>query len=101
VSFLRSVSEKKARKWMWLGLALPVALQLYYVQEMIAAFVIFCVLFSLAAGAVLLLFLVDRASERTLAWAGLRSPRVARVARRGWMLVEELSKKPFHRQKAA
>jgi hypothetical protein len=90
VSFLRSVSEKKARKWMWLGLALPVALQLYYVQEMIAAFVIFCVLFSLVAGAVLLLFLVDRASERTLAWAGFRSPRVARF-----------SKKPLRRQKAA
>jgi hypothetical protein len=82
---------------MWLGLVLPVALQFYYVQEMIAAFVIFCVLFSLVAGAVLLLFLVDRASERTLAWAGLRSPR---VARRGWMLLEELSKKPIHRQKA-
>jgi type IV secretory pathway TrbD component len=85
---------------MWLGLAVPVALQLYYVQEMIAAFVIFCILFALAAGAGLLLFILDRASERTLAWAGLRTPRLARVARRGWTLLEELSKKQLHRPRS-
>jgi len=63
-----SVSEKKARKWMWIALAVVAALQFYYVREMIAAFVIFAVLFALACGAVLLVVLVDQASERSLAW---------------------------------
>ena len=61
-----SVPEKKLRKWMWIGLAVVAALQFYYVQEMIVAFVVLGVLFALIAGAGLLVFLVDRASARTL-----------------------------------
>ena len=63
-----SVPEKKARKWMWIGLAVVAALQFYYVQEMIAAFVVLGVVFALVAGAGLLVFLVDRASAHTLNW---------------------------------
>jgi len=63
-----SVPEKKARKWMWIGLAAIAALQFYYVQEMIAAFVVLAVLFAIVSGAGLLLLLVDRASERGLGW---------------------------------
>jgi hypothetical protein len=77
-----SVPEKKARKWMWAGLAIVVALQFYYVQEMIAAFVVLGVLFALVAGAGLLVFLVDRASERTLSWVEMCALAILRTARR-------------------
>ena len=46
-----SIPEKKARKWMWIGLAVVAAFQIYYVQEMIAAFVVLGVLFALISGA--------------------------------------------------
>jgi hypothetical protein len=95
-----SVPEKKARKWMWIGLAVVAALQLYYVQEMIAAFVVFGVLCALVAGAGLLVFLVDRASERTLAWAEVRTPTVVRTARRGLSFLDIFSGKRAPAQNA-
>lgn len=97
---LRSVSKSKARKWILLGLAALAAIQLYYVQEMIAVLAIFSVLFALAAGAVLTLFLLDRAGQRTLAWAAPRATHVAQTARRGWALAAELSKRSLHRPRS-
>lgn len=67
---------------MWVGLAIVAALQFYYVQEMIAAFVVLGVVFALAAGVGLLLFLVDRASERTQSWVEMCALAVLRTARR-------------------
>ena len=86
-----SVPENKARKWMWIGLAVVVALQFYYVQEMIAAFVVLAVLFALIAGAGLLVFLVDRASDRTLGWVETSALAVLRTARRGLSLASQLT----------
>jgi uncharacterized membrane protein YraQ (UPF0718 family) len=78
-----SVPEKKARKWMWIGLAIVAALQFYYVQEMIAAFVVLGVLFALVAGAGLLVLLADRTSKRTPSWVEMCALAILRTARRG------------------
>ena len=78
-----SVPEKKARKWMWIGLVGVAALQLYFVQEMIAAFVVLGVVFALIAGAAMLVFLVDRANGRTLTSAQMSGLAILRTARRG------------------
>lgn len=94
---LKSVSNSKALKWTLLGVAALAAIRLYQVQEMIAALAIFSVLFALAAGAVLTLFLLDRASQRTLAWAAPRTTHVAQAARCGCALAAKLSKRPLHR----
>ena len=64
-----SIPEKKARKWMWIGLAVVAAFQIYYVQEMIAAFVVLGTLFALISGAGFLVLAIDRASERGLGGA--------------------------------
>jgi hypothetical protein len=85
-----SVPEKKVRKWMWIGLAIVAALQFYYVQEMIAAFVVLGVGFALVAGASLLVFLVDRASERTLGWVETGALAILRTAHRGVNFVATL-----------
>jgi hypothetical protein len=81
-----SVPENKVRKWMWIGLAAVTALQFYYVQEMIAAFVVLAVIFAVIAGAGLLIFLVDRASDRTLGWVETSALAVLHTARRAMRL---------------
>ena len=88
-----SVPENKARKWMWIGLAVIAALQFYYVQEMIAAFVVLAVVFAVIAGAGLLVLLVDRASERTLNWIETSVLAVLRTARRGASVASEFTAK--------
>jgi hypothetical protein len=70
---LRRLSDKLAgigrRKWIWIGLAAVPAIRIYYVQEMIAALIIFSVLFVGAATVVLIVFLVDSASQQIVVWA--------------------------------
>jgi hypothetical protein len=68
------------KKWLWIGLAAVPAIRLYYVQEMIAALIIFSVLFVVAATLVLIIFLLDRASEHAMMWA---EAGVARLVHRG------------------
>ena len=69
ISF-RSISKTGVRRWMWFGLIALAAIRLYYVQEMVAALIMFSVLFAFVAVMALILLLLDRASKRTLAWAG-------------------------------
>jgi hypothetical protein len=70
---LRRLSHKLAgtdrKNWIWIGLAAVPAIHLYYVQEMIAALIIFSVLFVIAAAVVLIIFLLDRASKQIVVWA--------------------------------
>ena len=55
-------------KWVWIGLAAVLTLRFYYVREMIAALMIFSVLFLAGAVVVLTVFLVDRASRQIVIW---------------------------------
>jgi len=93
-------SEKKARKWMWVGLGAFVALQIYFVQEMLAALALFTGAFVLLAIVALVLYLVDRAGQWSLTWAEQRASPALQLARRGWTAAEELSKKPFRRPRS-
>ncbi|MGH9614782.1 MAG: hypothetical protein ACRD4P_17090 [Bryobacteraceae bacterium] len=86
-------SEKKARKWMWLGLAAFVALQIYFVQEMLAALFLFTGVFVVVAFIALVLYVVDRAGQWGLGWAGHQ-------ARRGINLAEDISKKQLRRPRS-
>ena len=90
VSALKLSSDNKRRqwkKWVWIGLAALAALQLYFVQEMLAALFLFTVLFIAVAAVVLILWLLDRASQQTVAWAEPQTRQLARFARHGVALV--------------
>ena len=63
-------SERKARKWLWIALGALVALQIYFVQEMVAALMLFTGIFVVCAIIALVLYLVDRASRWGLGLAG-------------------------------
>jgi hypothetical protein len=86
-------NEKKARKWMWVGLAAFVALQIYFVQEMLAALILFTGVFVLFAIVALVLYVIDRAGQWGLGWAGHQ-------ARRGLTVAEDISKKQIRRPRS-
>ena len=86
-------SERKARKWMWIGLGVFVALQIYFVQEMLAALMLFTGLFIVCAVIALGVYLVDRASRWGIGVAGQQAKRAITVA-------EEISKKQLRRPRS-
>ncbi len=97
---MNSVNKDDARKWMWVFLAAIVALQLYFVRELLAAFLLFTLGFAFLAGLALVFFLVDQARQLSLAWVEPRTRGVAGLARRGLGLLEDLSKRPFRRPRS-
>lgn len=98
---MKSVSNLKARNWIFLGLAALAATRLYRVQEMIAALAIFSVLFALAAGTALFMFFLYRVSQRSVAWAVPPITYFAQRARRGWVRAAEFSKSSPHHSHSA
>lgn len=85
--------EPKARKWLWIGIAAVVALQIYFVQEMVAALVLFTGLFIVCALIALVLYLVDRAGRWGLGVA-------EQQAKRALVAAEEISKKQLRRPRS-
>jgi hypothetical protein len=92
----KAVSESKARKWLWFALAALVAVQLYYVQEMLAALVLFSVVFAVVAIVALVVFVVDWAGQNAVAWA---EPRVFQASKSVhlWPRIETASRRLLHR----
>jgi hypothetical protein len=96
ISF-RRVSElaTNKKKWIWIGLVAVPGIHFYYVQEMIAALIMFSVVFVVAfvvvAAFVLIIFLLDRASQHVMAWT---EAGVARVLHRVVDAVEDVIASP-------
>jgi hypothetical protein len=86
-------SERKARKWLWFALGAFVALQIYFVQEMVAALMIFTGIFIVCAVIALVLYLIDRASRWGIEAAGTQ-------AKRALVAAEEISKKQLRRPRS-
>jgi hypothetical protein len=89
----REFSEKKARKWLWFALGAFVALQIYFVREMLAAFMLFTGIFIVFAIIALGLYLIDQASRWGLDMA-------EHQAKRALTAVEEISKKQLRRPRS-
>ena len=86
-------SERKARKGLWLALGAFVALQIYFVQELLVAFLLFTGIFIVCAIIALVMYLVDRASRWGLDLAGEQ-------AKRAFVAAEEISKKQLRRPRS-
>lgn len=91
--FVGKLWQRKTQMWIWSAVAAFVILRVYYVQELLAALLIFSVLFVIVCAVLLVVFLLDRASQRTVSWAEPGAVRVAQVARRGVAFAEELARK--------
>jgi FtsH-binding integral membrane protein len=80
-------TEDRGRTWMWLFLGLVVALKFYFVQELIAAFVLFTFGFAAIAFVILSLYILQKGWEvavarftetQHLSGPGLQARRAAR-----------------------
>lgn len=92
-SFKRVFAERKSRKWLWIVVGAVVALQIYFVQELLAALALFTGVFAVFALGAFLLYLIDRAGQWGLGWAGSQ-------ARRGLNAAEDISKKHLRRPRS-
>jgi len=93
VKVSRVFSERKARKGLWFALAAFVALQIYFVQELLVAFLLFTGIFIVCAIIALVMYLVDRASRWGLNLA-------EQQAKRALVAAEEISKKQLRRPRS-
>jgi hypothetical protein len=75
-------SRGKVYKWAVVAAIAIIAARLFFVQDTIAAFVIFSVLFACGAVVVLIVFLVDRAVQTALDWAEAYVRAFGQAARR-------------------
>ena len=87
MSRLRWASQK-ALIVVLIGSAVFLVTEVYYLQEMLAALIIFAVLFSCGAAVLLTLYILDRAGQSTMEFLELRAREVLHHAR-GWRTAPE------------
>ena len=92
--------NKPLRKRTALGLAIFIVLQLHFVRELIAAELLFGMLFVFVFALAALFYAVGTIGIEGRGWAEAGARVVATSARRGFSTLEEISKKPFHRPRS-
>ncbi len=90
-------TKDNSRKWMWWFLGVVVAMQLYFVWELLAAFALFALGFAAIAGAIFSLYILQKGWEVAVAYVADSSHPVVSMARRGVSAVEELARRPLRR----
>jgi hypothetical protein len=92
---LAAWQNKKTRNRVGWGLAIVLVLQLYFVRELLAAELIFGMLFAFLFSLAALCYAVGTIGVNGREWAEVGARTVANSARRGYSALEEISKKPF------
>jgi hypothetical protein len=87
----------KGRKWMWRFLAVAVALQLYFVRELLAAYALFAVGFAVLASVIGALYMVQKVWEVAVERLAESEHRLVLLAKRGLSVLEDLGRRPFRR----
>jgi uncharacterized membrane protein YciS (DUF1049 family) len=90
-------TDDKSRKWMWWFLAAVVAAQLYFVQELLAAFALFAAGFVVVAVLVSSIYMMQKVWEVGAARIAERRTPAGSMARRAAAAMEELGSRPFRR----
>ncbi len=94
-------TKDKSRKWMWWFLGIVVALQLYFVRELLAAFALFALGFAVIAFAIAGLYLLQKAWEAGVQRVADSEHPVVNLARRGVNAVEDMARRPLRRPGSA
>ena len=87
--------NKRLRKRVGWGLGIFLVLQLYFVRELIAAELIFGMIFLFLFAVAALFYLIGTVGMNGREWAETGARAVVVSARRGYSALEEISKKPF------
>jgi hypothetical protein len=90
-------TDDKSRKWMWWILAVGLALQMYFVKELLAALALFAAGFTVIAVLVCAAYMMQKVWEVGISSiADSHSPAV-NMARRTAAAMEELGRRPSRR----
>jgi hypothetical protein len=90
-------TKDNRRKWMWWFLTVVVALQLYFVQELLAAFAMFALGFLAIAFVVASVYMLHKGWEFAVERVGASGNPVVTIARRGVSAVEDMTRRPLRR----
>jgi hypothetical protein len=90
-------TKDNSRKWLWWFLAVVVAVQLYFVQELLAAFALFAMGFAAIAFVVVGLYMLHKGWEMAVERVAESSNPVVNIARQGVSAVEDLARRPLRR----
>jgi hypothetical protein len=94
-------TKDKSRKWMWGFLASVVALQMYFVWEVLAALALFAMGFAAIAAVIGSLYMVHRVWVVTVERIADSQNPVMVATRQGIDAVEDLARRPFRRPGSA
>ena len=90
-------TKDKSRKWMWGFLAGVVALQMYFVWELLAVFVLFAVGFAAVAAVAGSLYMLVRTWAMAVEHLAESRHPVLVAVRQGIDAAEEIARRPFRR----
>jgi hypothetical protein len=94
-------SKDKGRKWMWMFLAALVALQTYFVWELLAVFALFAVGFAAIAFVVGSLYMLHRGWALAVDRIADSQHPIMVATRQGIYAVEDVARRPFRRPGSA
>jgi predicted membrane protein len=89
------------RKWMWWFLGVVIALQLYFVRELLAAFALFAVGFAAIAFVIASLYMLQKTWEAGVQRVADSQHPVVNLARRGVNAIEDMARRPVRRPGSA
>ncbi len=92
------MSIKSVPKWVWWVAVVLIVLQMYFFQELVAAYLIFGLLFGGFLVLLLAVYLVSEVGDRGLGWMETNGRVLVKVARQQWGRIEAISKKTFRHQ---
>jgi hypothetical protein len=93
-AFIGAISPKTRKRIVW-TLAVLFVLQIYFVRELIAAELLFAVVFAVLATLAGICYVLGTIGERSFDWTETGVRVIATTAKRGYSALEDLSKKPF------
>ena len=94
-------TEDKSRKWMWMFLTALVSLQMYFVWELLAVFVLFAVGFAAIAFVIGSLYMLHRGWALAVQRIADSQHPVLVATRQGIYTIEEMARRPFRRPGSA
>jgi hypothetical protein len=93
--------KDKSRKWMWWFLGTLVAMQLYFVRELLAAFALFALGFAVIGSLFAGLYLLQKAWQVAVVRVADSKHPIVDAARRGVYAVEDFARRPLRRPGSA
>ncbi len=94
------MSTDGLRKWMWTFLVTLIAAQFYFVRQLFGALMLVAMVFGAVFAMIAAVYLIHRASGMALAGMRKSVRPMLGFARRGLVLADGISRKPFRRPRS-